>query len=186
MNVDSAVALAMPLVFGAEGCRLVAYLDTLPLEPVWTIGHGTTQVDGHPVVAGLSCTRQQADAWAAADLRSVAEQVLRCVKVTIDDFQLGALASLAYNIGIGHFEHSSVLEALNLGFFRPAADRILEYDHAGGQVIDGLITRRARERALFLTAMRPVLKLVQPHVQTADDLNQREIDSLDPLPPAAA
>ena len=183
MNIDASMALAEPLVFTAEGCRLTAWLDTLPDPPVWTIGHGNTWVDGHAVHAGMTCTRLQADAWGAFELRKVAEQVLGKVKVPIDDFQLAALTSLAYNIGIGGFAKSSVLEAVNLGLMQVAADRFLEYDEAGGKKIAGLETRRARERALFLTAMRdPVgdhgTPIAAPAALTADALNEQELDKL--------
>lgn len=160
MNIDLALALAEPLVFSAEGCRLTAYLDTLADPPKWTIGHGNTWVDGRPVEHGMTCTRAQADAWAQTDLRKVATQVMLLVTVTIDEHQLAALTSLAYNIGITRFHTSSVLEALNMAssegrvdhtMYRRAADRFLEYDEAGGHKVDGLLERRGRERALFLT-----------------------------------
>lgn len=151
MSIDTALQLAVPFLFDAEGCRLVAYLDRLATIPVWTIGHGSTWVDGKPVTYGMTCTRTQADHWAGDDLRERMQWVRDAVIVPLTDAQLAALSSLVFNIGIGRFRASNVLQALNLGLYQVAADRLLEYDHAGGVVVVGLSTRRARERRLFMS-----------------------------------
>jgi GH24 family phage-related lysozyme (muramidase) len=187
MNIDTAIKLAVSLVAGAEGFRDAAWLDTMANPPVWTVGHGTTWINGRPVRSGVRCTREQADAWCAADLDVLAGQVSRLVKVSVSEPQCAALISLAYNIGIGHFERSTVLEALNLAMYQRAADRFLEYDDAGGLAIAGLETRRARERALFLSGLshgvmatagsRAALRA--PAVESeADKLNDAEINQL--------
>jgi GH24 family phage-related lysozyme (muramidase) len=200
MDVTKALSLALPLVFDLEGCRLVAYLDTLARPPVWTIGHGSTWVQGKPVHYGMTCTRAEADLWAGVTLATTAEDVRALLKVGVTDEQWAACISLAYNIGTGAFRHSSVLEAINLALFQRAADRFLEYDHAGGRTVAGLTVRRARERALFLSGMGepspevPVAAVpalpaatpahplrapvpVQPIESEADLLNQRELDA---------
>jgi hypothetical protein len=48
-DLDTALRYAATCVYGSEGFRATAFLDTLATVPVWTIGHGTTQVDGVPV-----------------------------------------------------------------------------------------------------------------------------------------
>jgi lysozyme len=183
MNVNNALKLAVGLVFPSEGFSAKSYLDTLTKPPRWTIGHGTTLVHGRPVTEGMSCTREAADAWAAEDMRSAAFQVVGIVRVKLNDCQLAALTSLVYNIGIGHFGESSVLEALNLALYSVAADRFLEYDEAGGRVITGLQTRRARERAMFLTGM-PANPIEEPTESEADKLNDAEIIRI-ATPPSA-
>lgn len=152
-DLDTALRYAATCVYGSEGFRDTAYLDTLATKPVWTIGHGTTCIDGKSVRPGTFCTRQQADEWAMADMRTTGEEVLALVHVDINEMETASLISLAYNIGIGAFERSSVLEALNLAMFSLAANLMLEYDEAGHRVVQGLVTRRQRERALFLTGM---------------------------------
>ncbi|MGD0109122.1 MAG: lysozyme, partial [Rhodopila sp.] len=124
--------------------------DTLATVPLWTVGHGSTRINGEPVQPGTVCTREQADLWAMSDMTAAAHYVLHEVTVPLTDHQLGALISFCYNIGDGHFRSSSVLEALNLGLYAIAADRLLEYDEAGGIIRSGLEMRRGRERALFL------------------------------------
>jgi lysozyme len=171
-NVQTALNLAASLIDPAEGFAAVAFLDKLAKPPVWTIGHGTTHINDHPVAPGMRCTRAEADAWAAADMVTAVHQVLGCVRVPLSDPQLAALTSLCYNLGIGNLRASTVLAALNQGLYRPAADRFLEYDHAGGVEIGGLATRRARERALFLSTL-PAAPLSE-----ADALNDAEIGRL--------
>ena len=150
MNIATALGYAVTIVNGSEGFTASAFLDKLASPELWTIGHGTTRIAGVPVHAGMTCTREQADLWAMADMTQAAHYVLKEVTVTLNEFQLGALISFCYNIGDGNFRGSSVLEALNLGLYAVAADRLLEYDEAGGVVRGGLETRRGRERAMFL------------------------------------
>jgi lysozyme len=153
MNLDLALSYAAGCVHGAEGYKSVAYLDTLAKPPVWTIGFGTTRINGVPVHQGMTCTREQALAWCSADMRSAAQYVLAKVGVPLNEWQLAALTSFCYNIGDGHFNHSTVLAALDAGGYFQAADRLLDYDEAGGHVYEGLETRRKRERALFLIGL---------------------------------
>jgi len=150
MNIQAALSHAMTIVNGAEGFTANAFLDTMASPETWTIGHGTTRIAGAAVQSGMVCTRQQADGWAMTDMTQAAHYVLREVTVTLNEYQLGALISFCYNIGDGNFRSSSVLEALNLGLYAIAADRLLEYDEAGGIIRSGLEMRRGRERALFL------------------------------------
>jgi lysozyme len=185
MNIDTALRYAVPLVHGAEGFAHTAYLDRLPTKPVWTIGRGTTRINGAPVTAGMVCTLAQADAWAMADLTAAARFVLHCAKVPLTDGQLGALTSFCYNLGDGNFQRSSVLAALNAGDFSAAADQLLDYDHAGGIARAGLRTRRGRERTVFLqdgtaTLAPAPVQPIAPETTTADDLNATVLASLRP------
>lgn len=189
MDLNNALELAVPLVFRVEGCELTAYLDKLADPPCWTIGHGTTHIGGMAVEAGMTCTRQQADGWAKMDLEGAAIEVLHLVHVPLTDHQCAALISFVYNLGGSAFAHSDVLEALNKGLYHQAADRMLEYNHAGGHEVSGLESRRARERTMFLTGMAaapypaksgpvPVPHPSPPPESEADVLNQKEIDAI--------
>ncbi|MGD0106759.1 MAG: lysozyme [Rhodopila sp.] len=197
MNIQAALSHAVTIVNGAEGFTANAFLDTMASPETWTIGHGTTRIAGAAVQSGMVCTRQQADGWAMTDMTQAAHYVLREVTVTLNEYQLGALISFCYNIGDGNFRSSSVLEALNLGLYSIAADRLLEYDEAGGVVRGGLQTRRGRERALFLLGIpRTTLTLASARARAAkaaaqaaaaetaredaetDALNQAELDRI--------
>lgn len=177
MNITNALRLATTCIYGSEGFRAVAYLDTLARVPCWTIGHGTTRVNDQPVTPGMTCTRQQAEDWAMADMTATLVHVLNAVRAPLNDNQAAALVSFAYNIGVGAFDRSSVKAALDLGLYQQAADRLLEYDEAGGKRLAGLDTRRARERALFLAQ----IVITAPPVEdptSADALNRAELAKL--------
>jgi lysozyme len=180
MDITIAAGLALPLVFSAEGCRLDAYLDSLANPPVWTIGHGTRWIDGVAVEPGQICTQAEADTWATEALADAALQVLNAVRVPLTDHQLAALASFTYNIGISRFRRSTVLVALNARRFQSAADRLLDYDYAGGKPEPGLQLRRARERTMFLNgdSAPPAITPPAPTDET-DALNQQELDQIE-------
>ena len=119
MNIASAMNYAAACVCGAEGFVTRAYLDRLAKPPVWTIGYGTTRINGKPVRADMVCTHDQALAWAAEDMRDAADFVLATVHVPLNDWQLAALISFCYNIGVGAFARSSVRSASRAGASTP-------------------------------------------------------------------
>jgi lysozyme len=64
--------------------------------------------------------------------------------------QFDACASLAFNIGLGAFERSTLLRMIRAGEMDGAAEQFLRWDKSGGKVLPGLIARRRREREMFV------------------------------------
>ncbi|ENU92029.1 hypothetical protein F971_03122 [Acinetobacter vivianii] len=64
--------------------------------------------------------------------------------------QFDALVNLTYNIGETAFKKSTLLEMLNAGNYRGAADQFLVGDKSKGKVLNGLVRRCKTERELFL------------------------------------
>jgi Phage lysozyme len=56
-----------------------------------------------------------------------------------------------FNVGAGAFRSSALLCKLNARDHRGAADELLRWNRASGQVLPGLDRRRRAERALFLS-----------------------------------
>ncbi|MGB9694012.1 MAG: lysozyme, partial [Fervidobacterium sp.] len=54
------------LVKEFEGFSSKAYQDVVG---VWTIGYGTTKINGSPVRPDMTCTRDQAEEWLRADIK---------------------------------------------------------------------------------------------------------------------
>jgi len=129
-----------------EGFISHAYLDTIASPPVWTIGYGHT----HGVGPGQVVTEAEARRLLAADLRDAARAVHTKVKVKLTVRQRIAVISAVFNIGPGLLEGTHFIEALNAKRYTEAANRLLEWDHAGGVVVEGLRNRREAERWLFL------------------------------------
>lgn len=128
-----------------EGCRLDAYLDVAGIP---TIGWGTVGTDIH---LGLSWTQEDCDKILIADLDHVQSQVKKVLQVDLTDNEFSAICSLIYNIGIGNFKKSTLLDCLNEREWDLAAAEFPKWDHAGGRVVAGLLKRRMAEKELFET-----------------------------------
>ena len=131
-----------------EGCRLTAYLDSVN---IWTIGYGWTHaVDGKPVNRGMTINQATADRLLKTGLVQFENDILKLVKVKLNQNQFDALVSLSYNIGSRALSTSTLLKKLNAGDYRGAGDEFLRWDKAGGETLAGLTRRRAAEKQLFL------------------------------------
>jgi lysozyme len=135
------------LVAYSEGCELVAYLCQ---AGVWTIGWGETA--GRTIKRGMRWTEEQADRRFNEQYNLYAERVDELVEDASPN-QLGAMASLAYNIGLGGFERSSVRKLHNAGNHAGAARAFGLWNKAtvNGVLVEsaGLTARRAAEAALY-------------------------------------
>lgn len=123
-----------------EGCRLTAYRCP---AGVWTIGYGHTG----DVKQGQTITSDYAETLLRSDLIKFE------LKVGKYDPQYGwnqnefdALVSFAYNIG-----NIDQLTDRGNRSREVIAEKILQYNKAGGRVLNGLKRRREAERKLFLT-----------------------------------
>ena len=131
-----------------EGFRANAYRDAVG---VWTIGYGHTSMAGKPdVIPTLSITREEATAILRQDIETFARGVSAAVKGPLSDAHFSALVCFAYNVGLGNFKSSGVLAAVNRRDFDMVPRRLALWNKAGGQVLPGLVKRRAAEAALFL------------------------------------
>lgn len=139
----------MALIKRFEGLRLQAYQDSVG---VWTIGYGWTQpVAGRKVGAGMAINAATAERLLACGVAQFEQGVERRVTVPITQGQFDALVSFAYNLGLRALENSTLLRRLNAGDRQGAADQFGRWVNAGGVRLDGLVARRAAERALFLS-----------------------------------
>jgi len=135
-----------------EGLRLNAYRCP---AGIWTIGYGHTG----SVKQGEKISLDTAIKLLQTDLKRFEQIVTDLVDVPIQQHHFDALVSFAYNLGGGALADSTLLKLLNAGYFEEAADQFKRWNKAGGQVLQGLVKRRAAERALFVgdTAWRDFL-----------------------------
>lgn len=137
---------------------------------IYTVGYGYALFErGRPVKDRETAYRIWRARWphgmtiadAKALLRDTAQDVSNAIlkllpNVWLAEHELGALVSLAYNIGVGEiggaadFADSTVRRKILAGDRRGAADAFRMWKYAGGQVLAGLVARREQERALFL------------------------------------
>lgn len=128
-----------------EGCRLTAYPDPGSGGEPWTIGYGHTG----GVVAGQTCTLEQAKSWLIEDMQKAVTAVEGIVTVPLSDAEESALVDFVFNLGGGNLSHSTLLRKLNAGDFAGAEAEFGKWNHASGRVLAGLTRRRAAEAAMF-------------------------------------
>ena len=138
----------LALIQSFEGLRLTAYPDPGTGGEPYPIGYGHTG----GVKPGQTCTPAQARAWFAQDTQAAVCGVAGAIKVPVTQNQFDACVSLAYNVGLGDFRASTLLKLLNQSRYTEAADQFPRWNRAAGKVMQGLINRRAKERAYFLGA----------------------------------
>lgn len=81
------------------------------------------------------------------------EDYLNKIKLNLNENQFSALVSFVYNIGIGAFSNSTLLNYVKTGLLRRAADELLKWHHIKKIDSEGLLKRREAERQLFLKGM---------------------------------
>jgi len=142
MKINTA---GLNLLKSFEQCRLIAYQDS---GGVWTIGWGHT---GDDVYSGLVITQEQADALLAQDLAGCEAGVTRLLKRPVNANQFSAMVCFAYNVGLGNFKQSTLLNCVNKGQFGDAAKEFLRWNRVKGIISAGLTRRRQAESDLFQT-----------------------------------
>ena len=133
------------LIMSCEGCRLTAYYCS---AGVLTIGYGHT---GSDVKQGMTISQAQAEALLKKDLQKfegfVNNKVYVPVTESLNQNQFDSLVSFAFNCGQGSLKTLCKDRTID-----QIAASIPKYCKAGGKTLAGLVTRRAKEQALFLTA----------------------------------
>ena len=131
-----------------EGFRPQSYQDSVG---VWTIGYGTTRINGQPVKAGMTITEDQALRLVKQEVNNLWSQIEQITKVSLNQNQMNALVDFAYNLGFNALKTSTLMKYINESQFDKAADEFGRWVFAGGKVLPGLVKRREAEKQLFLT-----------------------------------
>lgn len=134
------------LVKEFEGLKLQRYLDVVNL-PTIGYGHLVTDEDG-PL---MSVTPEEAEDLLDHDLTEAWNGVRRNVTVGLTQGQVDGLTSWVFNLGEGNLKKSTLLKLVNKRQFDDAAKEFGKWCLAGGVSVPGLVTRRAREKELFLS-----------------------------------
>ena len=138
---------------GLEALRLSTYLDS---KGVPTIGWGHTAnvslYDTLPDEAAAEVLLSEDVAWAETAVNENAGPYT-------SQLQFDAMVLLTFNIGTGRigqgktvpgFVTSTVLKAHKRGDYQSAARAFLLWNESGGKILPGLVTRRAKESAMYL------------------------------------
>lgn len=140
-----------------EGLRTTAYLDAVGVP---TIGYGhTANVTRRDVENRKTISENEAEQLLRQDVARFEMRLnhfLTDSRLSITQNQFDALICFVYNVGFGAFSRSTMLKKLYLMDNRSApsvlavANEFPRWNKAGGRVLNGLVKRRAIERALFL------------------------------------
>ena len=125
-----------------EGCKLKAYLCPAGIP---TIGYGHT----YGVKLDRTITQDQANILLEQDYQDALNGVEELIKVPLSENQIGALASFVFNLGRGKLLGSTLRKKLNQGDYKGAAEEFDKWVFSKGVKLNGLIARRAAEKALF-------------------------------------
>lgn len=144
------LAPALEVIKEFEGYFSKAYLDPVNIP---TIGWGTIAYpDGRKVKLGDTCTPGQASDWIMHEIEvDILNPLADMVTVPLSNNERCALISFCYNLGAGALKKSTLLKLLNAGVSKTqVANELDKWIMAGGQVLRGLVRRRAAEKNLFL------------------------------------
>ena len=110
-----------------------------------TIGYGHRVIPGQPLII----TQQQADEYFIADTMRILVELWKDSQA-LKTYEVDALVSFIYNIGIGAWRGSTAHRDMALGYLAKIPYEMERWVHDDrGDVIPGLVTRRAKEAARF-------------------------------------
>ena len=140
---------SLDLIKRWEGCKLKAYKCS---AGVWTVGYGlTTRAGFIEVGPDTKITQAEADWYLEKVIEKFLAQITPAITAPINENELGAFTSLAYNVGPTAFRKSSALRHFNAGNKDRVPASMRMWRKAGGKVVKGLVNRREAEVDLFLT-----------------------------------
>lgn len=124
-----------------EGYSDVAYIPVPGDVP--TLGFGTTE----GVRPGDTITPPKAVQRALQDISKYEGAIKRCVHVPLHQHEYDAYVSFAYNVGGNAFCNSTLVKRLNAEDYAGACAELSRWVYSGGRKLQGLVNRRAQERA---------------------------------------
>lgn len=139
-GVVAAVAMAAAMAMGFEGNAPTPYRD---VGGVLTVCYGHTGSVEHRRYADAEC-----DALLQKDMAEANAIVHRCITVPMTIGQEAALTDGTYNAGQALVCGSTLQRKANAGDWLGACAELSRWVNAGGRRLEGLVRRRAAERAL--------------------------------------
>jgi len=174
----------------SEGLRTDVYDDIAGFS---TIGYGHKIEANDPVLFRVTgqtrpqnITKEQADLILAEDVKRFQEGLKPVLPEGLNQNEIEAVTSLAFNIGEGAFKGSTLLKKLQEGDKFGAADEFLKWNKFTNpktgqkEVSKGLANRRAQERNLFLNADGSIQVVKDPPGIFPQEIEQNRIP--EPIP----
>jgi GH24 family phage-related lysozyme (muramidase) len=106
---------------------------------------------GEPAEFRAGISRQRAAELLRGDAAMAVAAVRDNIAVPLAQWQFDALVCFTFNVGVGAFRRSTLLERLNAGAYEAVPGQLRRWVTAGGRTLPGLVARRAAEARLFTT-----------------------------------
>jgi len=145
----NAAKIAAEVIKEFEGYSSEPYLCP---SGIATIGYGNTRyLNGERVTMDdPEIDKKEAEKMLLETVKFVEKEVKNIVEHKLKSYQMAALISFTYNVGIGAFSNSTLLSWIDSN---PNYNRIPEqfrrWNRGGGKVLKGLIRRREAEIELW-------------------------------------
>jgi lysozyme len=141
-----------------DGLYLIAEFEGLSLKPYMcpakkaTIGYGNTYYrDGRKVtMLDNPITKEEALELLKVIVDSFTKQVDKLVSTPLNQNQINAVVSFAYNVGVGNLKNSTLLKLINKDHNQLAiSNEFLKWVNVGGEKSKGLERRRIKESQIY-------------------------------------
>jgi lysozyme len=141
-----------------DGLYLIAEFEGLSLKPYMcpakkaTIGYGNCYYkDGKKVtMLDKPITKEEALELLKVIVDSFTKQVDKLVSTPLNQNQINAVVSFAYNVGIGNLKNSTLLKLINKDHNQLAiSNEFLKWINVGGEKSKGLERRRIKESQIY-------------------------------------
>ena len=148
--VGDALKVVVALCKRFEGFSPTPY--TCPAG-VATIGYGNTYYEDGTKVTLQDTPITQSEAELML-IRSLSTQYLPAVLKASPGLiaypeRLGAITDFCFNLGVARYRASTLRKRIDALDVEGAREEIVKWNKSGGKVLQGLVKRRAAERALF-------------------------------------
>lgn len=112
----------------------------------WTVGYGHLCKPDHQPI-----TEAEAELYLAQDLMTALTATLRYCPVlaTESESRLAAIVDFTFNLGAGRLQTSTLRRRINQREWSCAAQELRRWVYGGGQILPGLVARRAGEIRLL-------------------------------------
>jgi len=133
-----------------EGLDLIEGLSS----SVYTCPAGYATIGyGHLITKSESfktITEDNAQELLRSDAEDAERAVLRYIDIPLTDGQFDSLVSFTFNLGSGALQRSTLRRKVNRQAHGEVPDQFNRWVWAGGRKLNGLITRRRMESALYV------------------------------------
>lgn len=127
-----------------EGYYPYPYKDPVGIA---TIGFGHVIRKGEAIKPPL--IGSEAVSLLESDANATARHINRLIDVPLLPGQADALISFTFNLGAGTLQKSTLRRVVNARQNDKVSSEFMKWDHAGGEILPGLVARRRAEAELY-------------------------------------